>query len=97
MALPSKIILKHPSGQGWPSFDWLIKKGTRLKKDLKEEIRWLYQVGCSHVKKFLESHPEYKYLGSEDLGHIPEVNEGVREFIERCKKDGFEIIEEKML
>ena len=45
-----------------------------LSKTRKRKIKWYYDTNCWHVQKFLKQHPEYKFLGSEDLCHFEDVN-----------------------
>ena len=92
-----RIILKHPNGWGQASFDWLVKKEAIIPIKVWDKINTLYQVNCRYVKKFLKEHPEYEYLGSEDLDHAPEVNRGIMDFVKECEKSGFEIVEMESL
>ena len=63
------IIIKHPTRQSHSAFDLLIHK------DNDEEIEMGYQIDkCRFVDKFLEINSNYKYVTSEDNGHITEFN-----------------------
>lgn len=48
------------------------------KEENKEEF---YKIDCKIAKKFLKENPNLKYLGSEDLAHIYEINSSLLGFL----------------
>lgn len=63
------IIIKHPTGLNHSAFDILVHK------DNKQKIDEGYPIdNCRYIKKYLQDNPNYKYVTSEDNGHIPEFN-----------------------
>jgi len=82
------VILFHPSAGAEPAFDVFFLKGCRPEI----ETGFLYQVPrCRYVVRFLREHPEYEYLGSEDLDYTESINAGIREWLERAKSEFEEI------
>jgi len=87
-----KVILVHFGALMIRCYDILVKQ------DLYEEYKWVteetYQAPeCSYLQRWLKDNPGYVYLGSEDLGHIPEFNEGTRALINKLVEDGFQIVD----
>jgi len=75
---------------GVVSIDVFVRRDLVNIRKYKQIQEYLYQFKeCPHVKKFLESHEDYVYLGSEDTGHIPEITAAVIELIGDLKKMGF--------
>jgi len=86
---PIGVILVHPASGGYTAFDFLVRE------DKAKEYEWLkeegYQVDdCPFVEKWLEKHPNYKYMASEDLAHIPCFNRAVIALLEKLHDEGFE-------
>jgi hypothetical protein len=72
------LIVKHNSPFDFSCYDILVKKGTKLPvnfqgSDIDSECGYQMQK-CQYVKKALLENPEYEYLFSEDMGHIPAFN-----------------------
>jgi len=72
------------------SYDILVRRFSRkLQKELES---MLYQVDCPVVPRYLRRHPFYKYVGSEDTGHVDFINESVGRLIGKLEKNGFKTI-----
>ena len=87
---PTGIILIHTTALAGTAFDFLVRK------DKAKEYEWLKELcytveDCPYVKKWLKTHPNYTYIASEDLQHIPEINMAVIKLIEKLKKEGFKV------
>jgi len=85
---PIGIILIHTAPSAGIAFDFLVRK------DKAKEYEWLkkscYTIeDCPYVKKWLETHPDYTYIASEDLQHIPEFNISVINLIKKLIKQRF--------
>jgi hypothetical protein len=93
MKIGKKVILFHKGEGEWISFDLLAHKDmlNQARSEVKGEI---YQVDCDYVIKFCSMYPRYIYLGSEDFGHIYEVNVVIFDFLlELISKFGWEKID----
>ena len=88
-----KVILFHRGGGDWISFDLLAHKSIeQLARD--EAGNDVYGVDCQYVTEFLKQHPDYVYIGSEDLGHTYGCNLAVFDFItELVEKLGWQKID----
>jgi len=75
-----KVILFHRCGGDGISFDLLAHKD--IEPLARDEVRNdVYEVDCPRVAEFLKQHPDYVYIGSEDLGHTYSCNLAVFNFI----------------
>jgi len=90
------VILWHRDGLGgFNSFDIFVRKGFEGEyKRLKES---LYDVNCSIAAAFSEKHPEFIFLGSEDLCHIDDINIAMREMLWSLKAEGFIEVNEEVV
>lgn len=81
------VILWHEGGAGCLVFDVFAKRGNVT--EMRELCGCtLYEVNCPVAIDWQKKNKGYVFLGSEDLGHIPEVNEGIRAFITLLRKEG---------
>ena len=87
---PDKVILVHlGGGLITNAYDVLVKrhiKGYSAKK------LGLYQIDCKHAKEWMKKHKGYRYVGSEDLYHIPQLTERTRNIISDLERDNFQIV-----
>jgi len=93
MGKPKGYILVHIGAvPNIIALDIVARKdiSEKYKTMLKDE---LYIANCEYVKKFLKENPDYEYIGSEDLGHVPPFNASVLKLVTNLVKDGFEIKE----
>jgi hypothetical protein len=80
------VILEHLGGHWIVAFDFLSK--TRKRVSLKD-----YDMpDCKYVLQFQEKHPEYRYLGSTDLGHIEPANAAISQGLAAMVKRGWQIV-----
>jgi len=87
---PKGYILYHMGSLGITAIDVFVRRDLAERKKYQRIKEELYQVEeCPHVKKFLETHEDYVYLGSEDTGHIPEFTSAVLGLIWDLKRMGF--------
>jgi len=85
------IILVHETGMYFGlAFDIFVKK--EYYQEFEKYKEGLYDAECNYVKKFLEKHKDYEFLGSEDLVHVADVNIAILKFIVELAKNGFEIV-----
>ena len=91
-----KIILWHADSLGTHrAFDLFVRKGTELDEEEKEFVDSLYDANCEVVHKFLEKFPDYKFLGSEDLLHIEEINTLMLKNLNLLYRKGWERVDWK--
>ena len=75
-----KIILKHLGGSGETAIDFLATSDSL--DQAKKEIEYMfYQIKCEAVEKYLKKHPEFIYLGSQDLEHDESRNRCIEVFL----------------
>ena len=63
------------------------------KKDHKKIIDFNqgYTLECGYVKKFIKNNPDYIYVFSEDMGHIPEMN-WIVSYVDELIEQGHKLI-----
>lgn len=82
------IIIIHPRDDITYAinFDVLIK--TRFSKYYLRKFKDIgYPINCGYVKIFLKENPDYIYVFSEDLLHIPEINDSIIDYLSSLKFD----------
>lgn len=81
------IIVYHHTALGGTAFDVFVHE--KYKKEFKELKEHLYDVDCSIARAIAKANPKLVFMGSEDFCHIPEVNYGMKQFVEELKAKGF--------
>ena len=66
----ARIYFIHSGGFG-SAADFFLKRRRPVSEKEAEKYHIDYSMaGCRYVKKFLEQHPKYVYLGSTDNAHV---------------------------
>lgn len=88
------ILIQHPGGcEGIRAYDWLVK--AKADKEVIKKLgleKGLYKLDCEYVGHFQKLHKGYRYIGSEDTGHIPSFNSVVAGLLIKSIKNGFQVI-----